>query len=59
MLLDKEDGLMREEYEEYDEKDEDKGDWTFRDDVFVYAVNPNRENYLVEVKVPPSIKRKL
>jgi hypothetical protein len=59
VLLDKEDGLTREEYAEYDEKDEDKDDWPFGDDVFVHAANPNGENYLVEVKVSPSIKREL
>jgi hypothetical protein len=59
VLLDKEDGLTREEYEEYDEKDEYKDDWPYGEDVLVHAVNPNGENYLVEVKVQPTKKHEL
>lgn len=51
VLIDKDDGLTKEEYEEYDERDEQKDDWPFGEDVYVHAVHPSGENYLVEVKL--------
>lgn len=48
VLLD--DDITREWFEEYDEKDEQKADWVYGDDVLIHAVGPNGVNFVVEVK---------
>jgi len=58
VLLDKDEGVTKESFAEFDRLDEQAGDWPYGDDVLVHAVGRNGENFKVEVKMQAKVHHK-
>jgi len=48
----------KDSFDEYDEKESYKEDWPYGENVFVHAVGPNGENFIVAVKTDPIVGHK-